>query len=306
MSNINKSSILIFSLIGIFGITTGTIAGKIYRNNHAKTIIYNPNDYKDNEEEIFTKYLELKSQNNDNFEQELTPVEILQVGFMLLNDINYCAESIGEVNASIVTQYITSSKIQLDNTFYYESLSISSMVKVASRYYSDISSIKCYDKYTELSKNEQKICHASYKDEFYNMSHEEFADEFGGDIDQPTIYLFSSKTILEGTIPNVMKIDDGYMVEATFGEKAAESYKKQMAATSSMVDSISSFDAVTVQCYFDHELKIQQFTVNEKYTTISKSLPIKCQAKLTTSYYYDDFSIPSYDEKYLLKEERSI
>ncbi len=306
MKSFNKSSFLIFTLISVFGITTGTIVGKIYRNKHVKTIIYDPNDYQDNEEQIFNKYLELKAQNNEDYEQELTPVEILQVGFMLLNRSDYCAESIGEVKASIVTQYITSSKIQLGDEFYYESLSDSSMVKVASRYYSNENNIKCYDKYTELSKNEEKICHASYKDDYFIMSHEEYDDKFGGPIDQPTIYLFSSKTILEGTTPNVTRTEGGYIVEATFGEKATESYKKQMAATSSMVDKISSFDFVTVQTYFDHDLKIQQFNVNEKYTTISKMLSIKCQAELKTSYYYEDFSIPSYNEKYLLKEERSL
>ncbi len=299
-----KSTIVVMSIITVSGAVSGTVLGIVYRNAHAK-VYFNDQQYKDDEELIYERFLTQKEQGNTDYESSFTPVEVLQIGFMNLKYVDYVAEATGEIDVGAFgTQTVTSIKVHEDKSFYFESLSIGK-ASVAARYYSDGENITVYGEKKTLTKTEDNICHATYKNKTKSMTYDEYKVQYGGYIDQPTIYLFSSKTVLEGTTPVLTKNGNQYLVEATFGEAATESYKIQMQATSSLVDSVSPFEKVTIHCVLDQDLNIQSFRVDENYTTISFLVPVKCTAYLETSYYYDDISYPlDPEESYILRKEK--
>lgn len=307
-----RRSILAFTCVIALGAVSGTAIGLWLRGRALSARRdFNEDEYKDDFSSILKKYEDVQDKENTNFTEILSPVEMIQISFHLLSETNYMSEGVGVLtNSYSGDQLITSIKGKSDDIYYFETISKGKMVNLGRRYFQQGDHITYYT-YDMLEKSETSdIVHATYKDKQQEMTKEDYKNTYGSYLSDSTDYLFSSKTILEGTKATASTTSDGYDIKICFSEDATETYKTRIIAMDSKVSNVPSFAYVDVHCTMDKQLRLKTFNISEEYTVLALGVvTAKCKGTLNSKYYYaeDGFNsswLPTSTEPYYFQEEK--
>lgn len=272
----------------VVGVCIGTILRSTLNSNDRRD--FDEDLYKDDIVAIKAKYENAVSKNVADLSTALTPVEMVQVSFDLLNNTNYLNECYGINNNNYSgDQMITSMRAVYNDIVYSESLSYGKMVKLGTRYFQTGDKVECYtaDKY-ELPENNKDIVLASYKEDVKEMTSTAYEKKFGSPMSSATNLLISSKTIKEGTTPIITKNSNGYKIEIELSDDATERYKTQIIAMDEKVSGVKPFISLKLICELDNLLYLHNLDSYEEYDTIALSvITARCKAHLNNKYYYE-------------------
>lgn len=243
------AKIVIWSTIGATGALSGggiggIIAHNVIKNKTPQMEEIDISQLVDDNKDLDARYESWISEHtySEDLSSEFTAVEMLQIGFSLLEASNeYAIESTGYLttHAGIEQeQFITSAKVRKNDLFFNESNSKNNggMVKmeIGSRYLYSGSTIDSYER-ASLYVAKHKYVHSTYNNKIIqSYSTDEFKSINACDITDPCIYFISSKTIdsNEQYTPVVTKENSTYTFNVRFTYKACGDYMKQIVNTS--------------------------------------------------------------------------
>ena len=269
--------------------------------------------YQDDIKAITKKYEKVINDENKDLTKTLTPIEMVQVSFDLLERTNYMNECYGNNIQKIFgkdsVQIVTSMKAKYNEDIYAESISSGSNANIGSRFFQSNGTIKYYNidgdksRFISSTRQDGAVLIKEYKDNSKTMTIDEYKETYGSKLSDSTNLIISSKTIKEGTKPLITQNDDGgYTIEVELSEVACYKYKQQIVATESRLKKVKSFDRLKLTCELDSKLYMKKYISEEEYSVEANifSVTVPCQSTLTYTYYYDVTrdSFPSGTESY--------
>lgn len=298
--NLNKKSIVITSIVCAcvlaLGIAGGTILGKLVFVQEADHSNLDINALEDNQSALMSKYKNAGSLTLEQYKSKFKPYELANIALNKTGEHeNFRSVGKGLVLANVsgikVNQDIRSNTVKIGDSIMSESISASSMIKLAKRFYQDKTSVKYY------SGDYKELEHCIYKDanlkQTYNLK--DFDEEWGREFTRPTIYIISSKTVKEATA----SIDNGELnisLELDPFTSVAR-YVKQMRMTSDLKKD-PNFSKVHIDFKIDSSMNLISTTTDEVYKTYYAGIWADTSGTLTETRYYDEaeLTLPSLSE----------
>lgn len=298
---------LIFGLI--FGVATpitlGVVGGVVYTKFFmAKTVDYsdvNADSLYINMDNLLAKYEDVKKAGTP-YDEALTSYELVNIAYHNYTTYeNSRSFTIGSAVAAIVDQSIRGCSIKEGNKYFEESLSKSNMVGVAARMYQN------EDTSIDLHRGEAiDATTATWGNEHYEYTFDEFTADFGKTPSTPLIYIVSKKTVLSGT-DKVEKTDNGYKISMSLHpKKSVINYVKQMKSISNLYD-YPAFNNIDLVFHIDNDLLIKQLDINESYYAL-KEANLGADTTGDVSVYYEvdgGFTVPSLNEPVVYPERKA-
>lgn len=305
MPKTRKGKILGITFGVITPIALGAVAGIVISKFFvAKTVDYSDVDANSlyiNMDNVLAKYEACKA-NGTPYEEGLTSYELVNLAYYnYANMENSRSFTIGTANAAIVEQSIRGCSIREGNKFFEESLSKSNMVGVAARMYQK------EDGSVDLHRGEvQNATTATWGNEHYEYTNEEFIGDFGKTPSTPLIYVVSKKTVIKES-DKVEKNSDGYHISMSLNtKKAVINYVKQMKSISNLAD-YPAFNSLDISFDIDNDLMIKEMHVNESYYAL-KEANLGADTSGDVTVYYEvngGFKIPSLNEPVTYPEKEA-
>ena len=305
MPKTRKGKILGITFGVITPIALGAVAGIVISKFFvAKTVDYSDVDANSlyiNMDNVLTKYEACKADGTP-YEEGLTSYELVNLAYYnYANMENSRSFTIGTANAAIVEQSIRGCSIREGNKFFEESLSKSNMVGVAARMYQK------EDGSVDLHRGEvQNATTATWGNEHYEYTNEEFIGDFGKTPSTPLIYIVSKKTVIKES-DKVEKSSDGYHISMSLNtKKAVINYVKQMKSISNLAD-YPAFSSLDISFDIDNDLMIKEMHVNESYYAL-KEANLGADTSGDVTVYYEvngGFKIPSLNEAVTYPEKEA-
>ena len=305
MPKTRKGKILGITFGVITPIALGAVAGIVISKFFvAKTVDYSDVDANSlyiNMDNVLAKYEACKADGTP-YEEGLTSYELVNLAYYnYANMENSRSFTIGTANAAIVEQSIRGCSIREGNKFFEESLSKSNMVGVAARMYQK------EDGSVDLHRGEvQNATTATWGNEHYEYTNEEFIGDFGKTPSTPLIYIVSKKTVIKES-DKVEKNSDGYHISMSLNtKKAVINYVKQMKSISNLAD-YPAFSSLDISFDIDNDLMIKEMHVNESYYAL-KEANLGADTSGDVTVYYEvngGFKIPSLNEAVTYPEKEA-
>lgn len=296
----SKKKMIILSSVAVvtiaLGVAAGTIIGKLVFVPEVDYSNIDINSLEDDQVKLMKRYESSSTSSIDEFISKFKPYELVNISLNKIGQHQY-VRGVGKglVTANVsgikVNQEIRSNNVKVGTDLFSESISASSMVKVAKRFYQDKTSVKYYDgKYKEIES-----CEFSEKSLKGTFSIEQFDEEWGRDFTRPTIYIISSKTIKEA---KANKLEDKITISLELDPfTSVARYVKQMRMTSDLKKD-PNFSKVHIDFTLDKNLNLLENTINETYKTYYAGVWADTSGTLTEVKHYDEESlvIPSLSE----------
>lgn len=277
----------------VFSISIGTLIGYLV----AVEVSPKGNDYSNLNENTLTDDVSKLYQDYIDKPKDIlsySPNNLANIAIYKYSQQSYTESIItGSANAMGVTQKTYGRSYKNKDTAFNESISESSFVKVAKRFYGNGDEVEIYN--GNIEKNDQGIS-ASYQDK-EEFTSESYKDTWGKSFKEPVIYIISEKTTLETS--KVTKEEDGnYLISLDLDpQTSVVNYVKQMVQMSGL-DEAPEFLDVHLEFTIDSSLNLIELNVKETYYVwmVVKS---KTEATLKEEYKVLDkeSKIPSIDEK---------
>lgn len=282
----NKKNFIITLVITVLSIGCGVGAGLYLGQEFITPQIdyssYNELELEDDNDALYNRYL---STNQSAYLSTFKPYELVNISLKKLSkEVSYRSTDIGAVVAAGVTQTIYGTSIKENDSYFNESISNSSLVKVAKRFYQIDDQVSIY------SGGVISSTIASWdSSSLQEMSTEDFEYLWGKTLDRSSIYIVSSKTILDEG--KVEKIGTNYKVTLNLDPiKSVIRYVRQMKMMSDLSRS-PDFTSVNITYTLDQNLRLLNCDINENYE-VWKFGKHASSSHLTTTYYYQGSSIP--------------
>lgn len=305
MPKTRKGKIIGIIFAVVTPITLGVVAGIVIAKFFtAKTVDYSDVDANSlyvNMDTVLAKYEDCKAAGTP-LEEGLTSYELVNLAYYNYSNVeNSRSFTIGVANAAIVEQSIRGCSIREGNKYFEESLSKSSMVGVAARMYQK------EDGSVDLHRGEVlDATSASWGNEHYEYTNEEFINDFGKTPSTPLIYIVSKKTVIKES-DKVEKTSDGYHISMSLNtKKAVINYVKQMKSISNLAD-YPAFSSLDISFDIDNDLMIKEMHVNENYYAL-KEANLGADTSGDVTVYYEvngGFKIPSLEEAVIYPEKEA-
>ena len=243
-------------LVGI-AITLGIMIGQDTFSQGVDYSSINQDQLEDDNEALMKKYHQTEKANYvKSFKtHELINISLSKVG----EHQNVYVRTIGSVNAAGVVQQINGLTIKDNDAYFNESISSSSLVKTAWRFYEDDKNVTSYKGSLKTSLT-AAWNESSKKD--YTL--EEFDELWGRNFTRPSIYIISTKTVNKEY--EVSKDDDGnYLCSIDLNPTlGVVRYVKQMSMTSGLKKD-PVFHSVHLDFHLDLDLNLLSTNVTESY-----------------------------------------
>ena len=289
---ISIKGIAIYSSIGAATIALGVVGGVIVgKNVFVSKLNYGAIDIAENEQDFSETFARYKGMNKNRYFDSFSNVELANIALMNLEEKDYYYTlTTGQVIAAGVKQAIHSTYIKNQNNYFEESLSASSFVKAANRFYQNDEGISWYKgKYKDINTSS----YANAKETNYTL--DDFEKDWGKPVSRPCIYIISNRSYQSGELT---KNNDGtYKLELNLDPTLSVlRYVKQMKMTGNLSEE-PIFHKVKLIFEVDSELNILSFSTDEIYDVHMVIDAKDSKASLTQTYYYEERDIPKIDEK---------
>jgi len=304
-----KSTIISLSIVSVTAIGLGLGAGFFLHSQLAggETTDYtkiNTAKLTDDNTSLLKTYSSVKEKGGDYLTAfSGKPYQVANIALQLFSAHEHCYAQGKGVGRAVamgfpVDQEIRSTVIKNGSKYFEESLSLSSAVNLADRMFQEGDSVQ---RYIGKVKSGNVEVPESFGDKPTTYTLASYAEAMGRDLDNPCIYVISSKTTyLDDTAKSgvatsfTKKSDGGYDLELELKEGyAVVNYVKQMQTISSLA-SKPSFKYVHLSFDLDKDLNLKSMTSHEYYwAAVSAALGSNVEGKLKTVYETDgDYTIP--------------
>lgn len=277
----------------------GLLAGSILsRNIKITSIDYGSIDsdsLEDDIEEIYNRYLKI----DDNDYSTFSPSEMVNIATYKYQNEKYTYSDIVSTATSMgITQYIYGTTIKNDSDYFNESITESSFVKTAKRFYQNEDVVDIYN--GKINHADGKIFATYDLEETFNI--DSFVDKWGKDLRKPLIYTISSKTCLN-TSSYTIDQNGNYLVSLDLDPiKSVSRYVKQMVEMSGL-SSMPEFESIHLDFTLSNELDLLKMEVSENYYVwvVGKNYT---KGSLTETFHIlDDFKeIPDFESEIYYEE----
>jgi len=302
-----KSTIISLSIVAVSAIGLGLGAGFFLHNQLAGGVItdytgINTNTLVDDDSTLLKTYQSVKKSGGDYVKAFADkPYQVANISFQLYTAHEHCfaqGKGVGKAVALgfAVNQQIRSTVIKDGTKYFEESLSLSSAVNLADRMYQEGDQVIRHEGKVD-SKNVEVPANLD-KTTTYTL--EDYAKAMGRDLDNPCIYIVSSKTTYtdstakSGAATSFAKDGDGYRLELELNPTySIVNYVKQMQTISSLY-SQPSFQYVHLSISMDSDLNLKSLSTHEYYwAATSATVGSYVEGTLTTTYQTDgNYTIP--------------
>lgn len=283
-----KTAFVYISIVGTslaVGVAGGIVAKRVMGG---ETIIYE-GDASSMTFDVDTAYEKYLSYTGNDIKNDFTPAEIVNIG---LENYRRCDNSYSitkGVASTMVTQSIRNYQIKNGSSYFEESISMSSMVKLANRMYQEgkDGNITLY-KGSAISEEE-----GSYTADGAEYSQTDYKNYLGKTLDEMFIYIITDSTILESEIDD----NNGYVISLKLDiEKSIIFYQYQMKNISGL-DKYPKFKDVNLTFTFDKNLMLEHLYVDETYSA-TMGVTVDIHNMLDTYYFPNQtLKIPNLNEK---------
>lgn len=244
--------------------------------------------YEDDVGRIYRDYLSAPKDPLQYSPSDLANIVIYKYGLekYTSSDVVASAVSMG------VTQKTVGRSIRSGSSFFNESLSQSSFVKVAKRFYQDEDMVDIYDG-SIVSEDGRTSADYAFQEA---VSLPDYEKTWGRTLDRPVIYTISSKTVKDTS--TILKEGESYRIVLDLDPlTSVVRYVRQMTAMSDL-DNSPEFTEVHVEFTVDADLTLRQMDVHESYYVwvFGKNFT---ESTLTETYtvHGEGVAIPAADEK---------
>lgn len=284
---INKKSVIIYTSIGIPIIAGGIIAGVLLGQNHFKVDAYGGLDATKLKEDYTEVYQDF--QIGKKKISEYSDVEIANIALLKLNDVdNFYALTDGTVIAAGVTQNIRSTYIKNQESYFEESITESSFVKGANRFYQTEDVDWHKGKYVNGTTGDYS------KAALTEYTKDDFEEEWGRTLSRACIYIVNDKTYLDGSTTD--NGDGTYTVDVNLDPKLSVlRYVKQMVMTGGLSQK-PVFHEVKLKFVVDSDAKLLKFMTYEVYDVHMVIDAKNSKGSITQEYFYSERTIPGINE----------
>ena len=242
--------------------------------------------------EIETMDIEdLMKRYNQNPNQNFTPAEMVNIAMEKYRNSENCySVSKGTAN-TVVNQTIRNYQIKNGDDYFEESISRSSMVKLADRMtqHGKEGDIKFY----HGKADSEEV--GSYPSDPKVYSQEDYTNFLGRTLNQMFIYVITDNTVLDdGT--KVEKTKDGYKLTLALDPDVSTYYYKTQMYNISGLDALPTFEYVTLTYSITSDYMLEHLSVDEKYKA-TMGISVDIRNSLETDYYPNAYkAIPALDE----------
>lgn len=254
---VKKSTVITISGIVVALLIGGTTGALLGINLSPKGVDYSGVSVTENNQKaLYDEYLK-----NPKDPLEYKPYELANIAFYKYSLNEYTRSDIKSSAVSLgVTQVTNGQSIKNGKTSFNESVSYSSFVKVAKRFYINDDKVEIYN--GELSNTEQGL--SGKYSEHEDLTVEQYKDKWGKDLSNPIIYTITEETTLD-TSKITKQEDGGYLIALDLDPlKSVTRYVKQMIEMSSLSNN-PEFDYVHVEFSLDSSLNLLEMNVKEAY-----------------------------------------
>ena len=280
------------------GVVGGIVYSKFFVAKKADYSNVDANSLYVNMDNLLAKYEDVKNAGTP-YEEGLTSYELVNIAYHNYASYeNSRSFTLGTASAAIVEQSIRACSIRNGNNYFEESLSKSNMVGVAARMYQK------EDTSIDLHRGEAiDAVTASWGNEHYEYTFDEFTNDFGKTPSTPLIYIISKKTVMSGT-DTVEKVEDGYKITMSLNPvKSVINYVKQMKSISDLYD-YPAFSYINLTFHINNDLLINQLDIDESYYAL-KEANLGADTTANVSVYYEvdgGFTIPTLSDALVYPE----
>ncbi len=279
----SKKVLTICICVGVLavGATLGTILGKLFFGGQAYDYSkIDQNDLYDDQIELMKRYDNDRGLNDlVKYTTNYTEYELANIGFNKIAEHDYhTVIGVGLVNAMGVKQTIRSYGVTDKTKYFFENLSNSKIVHVAKRFYQEDENIVTYTGHDVSTKK------ATWdENDKVEQTIEEYAEQWGRDMSKPTVYIISSKTVLESN--SEIKDNKVYIDLELDSKKSVINYVKQMKMTSDL-EEYPVFSKVHFQVVLDEQLNLLETHASESYK-VKKGVWASATGNLDEIHTYD-------------------
>lgn len=287
---IKKKTVIGYSIVGAVVIAVGVVGGVLVGQNVFKYDAYAGVDLNNAEVDYNEVYESFKNNKNGKYFEEYSHVELVNISLLKLGDVNnFYTITEGNVEAAGVKQSIHGTTIRDGNNYFEESMSYSSFVKSANRFYQDDEKADWYKgKYIDINTGD----YSNSKITNYTIS--EFDETWGKSLTRPCIYIISNKSCLESNLTD--NGDGTYTIDVDLHPTLSVlRYVKQMVMTGGLSES-PVFHSVKLTFVVDKEVNLLTFKTNEVYDVHMVIDAKNSKGSLTQNFYYEERNIPQIGE----------
>ncbi len=259
----SKKKTMIITLSGVLGFLVigtglGIFLGSYFSPKGMDYSNYSENEYEDDVEAIYAEYL------SDTTEDYLSysPSDLANIAIFKFTSNPYTSTYLkSDAKALGVTQKTYTHTIKNDETYFSESLSYSTFVKIAKRFYEEDETIDIHVGSLKNSNEGLSGEYSSTPDE--SLTLEEYEEAWGLTLHDPLSYIISSKTTLDTS--SVTKEGDNYLITLDLDPTTSVlKYVKQIMKMSELSDS-PEFENVHLELTLDLELNLKSTYIKEDY-----------------------------------------
>jgi hypothetical protein len=281
-NKMSKSGIIATSIISTIAVCSGIILGVYFGQGYFETTNYNYDalSLEDNIEKTMKKY---ERSNNDY--SSFTPSELANIAlYRYANYSNTSSVAIGSVKAAGIVQVVHSSNVKSGGAYFNESLSASSLVQVAKRFYQTGDNVAIYN-----GSNLKDASIASWSEnDKEDLTTSDYEEKWGRTLARPLIYVISTKTIIDST--KTINDNGDYVVSFNLDPvKSVVRYVKQMVSMSNL-SKTPSFHTVNLSLTLSKDLMLKESNINETYSVYVFGNH-ESEASLTEKFYTKDETI---------------
>lgn len=283
----SKKSIFVnILIIALVGMLSGVAIGLKIVNSGSTGDMYDIDP-----DTLYDNVLTIKEESNSKNPIELGAVK----SAVLAIDTTFNEECVqvigsGKVVSMGVTQSIQAKQIRLNDTSFFENVSVSSFVKAANRFYLKNGTI-------QKIKGNVSGNTVTWNGATSNLTEDEYRETMGLGINEYMSYVISSKTVTSSSDVS-LNTDGNYEFSLKLDKvKSVVNYVVNMKETGGLGDYPKFSEDISIKIVMDSNYRILSFTSDEKYK-VKKGMWMDAVGTLTNTFSYDgNFVIPNVSEK---------
>ena len=233
----------------------------------------------------YDKYL---NYTGNDMTKDFTPAEIVNIG---LEKYRRCENSYSitkGVASTMVTQSIRNYQIKNGDRYFEESISMSSMVKLANRMY-QTGKEGNVNLYKGSAVNEELGSYSANGTEYEQTDYKNY---LGKTLNEMFIYIITDSTILDSEIDKT----DGYTIKLSLDTEMSVIFYQYQMKNISGLDKYPKFASVNLTFTFDNNLYLQHLYTDETYQA-SMGVTVDIHNMFNTYYFpNEELKIPEINE----------
>ena len=233
----------------------------------------------------YDKYL---NYTGNDMTKDFTPAEIVNIG---LEKYRRCENSYSitkGVASTMVTQSIRNYQIKNGDRYFEESISMSSMVKLANRMY-QTGKEGNVNLYKGSAVNEELGSYSANGTEYEQTDYKNY---LGKTLNEMFIYIITDSTILDSEIDKT----DGYTIKLSLDTETSVIFYQYQMKNISGLDKYPKFASVNLTFTFDNNLDLQHLYTDETYQA-SMGVTVDIHNMFDTYYFPNkELKIPEINE----------